>query len=603
MSERDDDRASPESRENRSAEIPRGTEESPPLHARDLEPSARPRLTGARKGIARQEQLSRAVHGGRLSGDQRLLILDSWQRSGLSAADFAPLVGVTTHTLYTWRRAFNEYGPAALEEHQRGMRKGSRLGEPTKRAILMLKTAHPEWGCERLSDVLWRSQGHAASANAIAHFLKEKGYVAPPAPESEPHAPLVHHFERARVNQLWQTDLFTFLLTTPARPRVYLVIFMDDHSRFVVSWGLHATASGALVRETLLAGITNFGAPEEVLTDNGPQYATWRGTSAFTKLLRARGIKHVLARPRHPQTVGKAERFWGSLWRECLESAQIRSVDEARLRVGLYIDHYNFHRPHQGIDGLTPADRFFEAAPEVLKTLKARVTPRAGELARDGLPRKSFYLTGRIGDAGISVHAEGERIVLTTEDGHREEVDLGARGRRGDAAAVEDLPEVVTPAAREVQDDATERGADEEEPDAGDPSLREPDREEDGGGDPGSAGRSEDAVVGGGESRDLGRALLHPGAAGAAGPGLGAGAAGAGPSGDAGAACRGAREGEDEARARPAAQPGPGAGGAACDRDPAGDDPAEEEREEESSPLGAWPFGGSGAADGDGDER
>ncbi len=32
---------------------------------------------------------------------------------------------------------------------------------------------------------------------------------------------------------------------------------------------------------------------------------------------------------------------------------------------GLFIDHYDFQRPHQGIDGLVPADHFFGAASEV----------------------------------------------------------------------------------------------------------------------------------------------------------------------------------------------------------------------------------------------
>ncbi len=82
---------------------------------------------------------------------------------------------------------------------------------------------------------------------------------------------------------------------------------MDDHSRFIVGYGLHASASGALVREVLEAAIANFGAPLEVLTDNGTQYKTWRGVSEFTQLLTRRGIRHVVASPRRPQTVGYAE--------------------------------------------------------------------------------------------------------------------------------------------------------------------------------------------------------------------------------------------------------------------------------------------------------
>ena len=59
--------------------------------------------------------------------EQRLLILDCWQRSGLPAGDFADLVGVSKHTLYAWKKTFTVHGPAGLAEHKRGVKTGSRL--------------------------------------------------------------------------------------------------------------------------------------------------------------------------------------------------------------------------------------------------------------------------------------------------------------------------------------------------------------------------------------------------------------------------------------------------------------------------------------------
>src|SRR5262245_32250574 len=35
--------------------------------------------------------------------EQRLLLLDTWIRSGLPAADFADLVGISKHSLYAWQ--------------------------------------------------------------------------------------------------------------------------------------------------------------------------------------------------------------------------------------------------------------------------------------------------------------------------------------------------------------------------------------------------------------------------------------------------------------------------------------------------------------------
>jgi hypothetical protein len=167
---------------------------------------------------------------------------------------------------------------------------------------------------------------------------------------------------------------------------------------------------------------------------------TWRGQSAFNKELTRRGIRQVVASPRHPQTLGKVERFWGSLWRECLEAAVFTDLADARRRVGLYIDHYNFRRPHQGIDAAVPADRYFGADSAVRQALEARVAANALELARNGLPRPPFYLAGQAGGQDFSLHAEGERVILTDAAGNRQEVELGRP-----AAAVPAWPEPVCP--------------------------------------------------------------------------------------------------------------------------------------------------------------
>ncbi len=402
-----------------------------------------PRMSGRRgKGARKAARPAGEERPRSFTPAQRLLILDVWGRSGLAGSDFAPLVGISAAALYKWKRLFEESGPAGLEE-RRGAPTGSKLSEITRRAILLLKKTHPDWGQDRIHYELARSQGLAASPGAIARVLTDEGYVVEARP-TRPHGVEPKRFERARPGELWQTDLFTFRLPRQNRA-VHLVAFLDDHSRFVVGYGLHATASGALVREVFEAAIAAYGAPKEVLTDNGPQYVTWRGTSEFSKLCQRRGIKHVVAKPRRPQTLGKTERLWASLWNECVEGAVFVDLADARTRIGLFFDHYNFRRTHQGIDGCVPADRFFEATPAVKATLAARVADNALELAKQGVPRKPFYLTGRVGDVGISLHAEGEKVVLTRDDGGRETVDLRAPGRRADASGAVALPEPVAP--------------------------------------------------------------------------------------------------------------------------------------------------------------
>jgi transposase InsO family protein len=441
------------------AEPPAGTEPASPSHPDQAEDpdalvdidwqappesdaaTARPRLAG--QGQGRRLVKKDAAPTPALTPQQRLLLLDTWRRSGLPAGDFADLVGLSKHTLYAWKKKFDTQGPAGLLDQPRGGPSGSRLPDLTRRTILMLKETHPDWGCQRISDMLLRGPALPASAAAVALVLHEAGYQMEEVP-TRPHPDKVRRFERAQPNQLWQTDLFTFILKRQNR-RVYLVAFMDDHSRFLVGYGLHASQSSALVLEVLRAALTSYGPPQEILTDNGSQYVTWRGKSAFSKELDKRGIQQVVAAPRHPQTLGKIERFWGTLWRECVSGAVFLDLGDAQRRIGLFIDHYNFQRPHQGIDGLVPADRFFGAAPEVLRTLQERVAANALELARHGLPKAPFYLTGQVGGQGFSVHAEGERVILTPAAGARQEIDLVPPAPAARAGV--ELPVPLCPAA------------------------------------------------------------------------------------------------------------------------------------------------------------
>lgn len=319
------------------------------------------------------------VRSTQFTPQQRLLLLDTWTRSGLPAGDFAVLVGVGKHTLYAWKKRFDKLGPAGLEDQPRGGPKGSRLPEATKRAILMIKRDYPEYGCERISDLLARDPAFSASAGAVANVLREAGYEAVEKPTHR-HPDRVRRFERASPNSLWQTDLFTFVLKRQNR-RLHLVIYMDDHSRFIVGWGLFSSPSTELVVETLRSAVNSFQAPVELLTDNGPQYVTWRGKSKFSDACVSLGIKQIVSHPRHPQALGKVERFWRTLWQEMLGTAIFADVADARARIGEFVDHYNFHRPHQGIEGLSPADRYFGKAEEVKETIRRRLAENAARLS------------------------------------------------------------------------------------------------------------------------------------------------------------------------------------------------------------------------------
>jgi hypothetical protein len=234
-------------------------------------------------------------------------------------------------------------------------------------------------------------------------------------------------FERALPNQLWQSDI-TYVDVPWSRKPLYLVAFLDDRSRYVVSFGLHVSQTAEIVLEALADGISKYGRPKEVLTDQGRQYCSWRGVSMFGKRLKAEGIEHVKARPQHPQTVGKCERFWKTLQDELWARVILRDLEDARERLRHFVAHYNFQRPHQGLEGMTPADRFFGVERAVEEAVKRAIEKNVLRLAIGEAPRRPVYLVGQIDGQSVSVHGEGGKVVVQLPGGEVKEIeakDLG----------------------------------------------------------------------------------------------------------------------------------------------------------------------------------
>src|SRR5688572_11376573 len=148
---------------------------------------------------------------------------------------------------------------------------------------------------------------------------------------------------------------------------------MDDHSRFIVSHALAHHQRSELVMEALARGIATYGTPEEILTDQGRQYTAWRGETDFERELRRNGIRHVKSRPQHPQTLGKVERFWKTLWDEFPQTITMPK-EETHEPIATH------PRIHQG---RAPEE------PQASRASDAALAPQAGGPGRDRPPSLS----------------------------------------------------------------------------------------------------------------------------------------------------------------------------------------------------------------------
>jgi len=362
---------------------------------------------------------------------------------------YCATVGLSTKTLSVWKRRYAEEGPKGLESRKRGPKPGprkSRLPGAMQSAITQTKSRFPDFGLRRVRDFMARFLQLRVSTGGVRWVLREAG-VAPVARAKRRHRRIEEprRFERSRPGDLWQSDITSYRLARHDR-RAYLTVFLDDFSRYVVSWNLRLHQRQELVTECLLEGIQGFGKPKEVLTDRGRQYYAWRGKSDFQKLLVREGIEHVVARVQHPETVGKCERLWDTVSRELWERAHPQELEEARERLGNYFKHYNHFRPHQGLGGMTPADRFFGVADQVRREVHRAQAENALRLALGETPRRRSFLVGNLDGRAVAVRTDRDGIVIEAAfpagSGGKDE---GGGGR--DGGAQDEDPEAPAAAA------------------------------------------------------------------------------------------------------------------------------------------------------------
>ncbi|MHB1204695.1 MAG: IS481 family transposase [Rhodospirillaceae bacterium] len=92
---------------------------------------------------------------------------------------------------------------------------------------------------------------------------------------------------------------------------------------------------------------------ERVMTDNGSCYKS----RAFARACKQLGIRHVRTKPYTPKTNGKAERFIQTALREWAYAKAYDTSDQRADELPRWTHRYNWHRPHGGINSVTPISR------------------------------------------------------------------------------------------------------------------------------------------------------------------------------------------------------------------------------------------------------
>lgn len=303
---------------------------------------------------------------------------------GLTVSQAAEKTGVARQTLHRWLARYEAEGLDGLADRShRPVVCPHQMPAAVEAVVLELRRSRPYWGPRRLVfELAKRKVSPVPSSSAVYRALVRAGLIDPSVRDRRSRK--WKRWERGAPMELWQMDIvggFPLADGTSAKA----LTGIDDHSRMCVCARLMARERTRAVCDGLRDALARYGAPEQVLTDNGKVF-TGRFCHPpvevlFDAICRENGIEHLLTQPRSPTTTGKIERFHRSLRAEFLSSAApFTNLKTAQRALDEWVDDYNNNRPHQALKMATPAQRFGAGAPaSPPSTSKSARTERGGD--------------------------------------------------------------------------------------------------------------------------------------------------------------------------------------------------------------------------------
>jgi len=284
------------------------------------------------------------------------------KRVSLTARHF----GLSRSTVYDWLRRYEREGVRGLADRSRRPRN---VRQPTwsktlEQAVLNLREAHPRWGKDKLV-VLLRDQGHEASVSMVGRILSRL--------RQQRRLPL------ADLRDPWMGGRAQIRPYAVRKPRDYVpsapgdlvqidsadVRLLPDHghwykhfsARDVVSrWdvlGVYSRATALTARDFLDAVIERMPGPVRAIqVDGGSEFR-----ADFETACQQKNLALYVLPPRRPQLNGAVERCYGA-WRYEFYAAYDlpHRLDKLQPFVDAFAHRYNHHRPHDALDGKTPAE-------------------------------------------------------------------------------------------------------------------------------------------------------------------------------------------------------------------------------------------------------
>jgi putative transposase len=215
--------------------------------------------------------------------------------------------------------------------------------------VLRMARENPTWGYRRIQGELI-GLGHQIAASTVWNILKAAG--TDPAPQRS--GPTWKQFLTAQAHAILAID-FAHVDTVFLR-RLYVLILIEHATRRVHIAGITAHPTGTWVTQQARNFLMELGDRAEqfhfLIRDRDAKFSR-----TFDAVFESADIRIIRTPPQTPRANAIAERWIGSLRRECLDWILIAGPRHLAHVLGQYTEHYNSHRPHRSLDQRPPAGR------------------------------------------------------------------------------------------------------------------------------------------------------------------------------------------------------------------------------------------------------
>jgi transposase InsO family protein len=277
-------------------------------------------------------------------------------RPALRPADRAVLAGLSRLLSAVRRGRFFVQPETLLRWHrdlvkQRWAHSHRRSGRPalpvgTVSMVLRLAKESPTWGYRRIHGEL-ATMGVRLAPSSVWATLRRHGI----GPSPRRCGPTWSEFLRAQATTMLACDFFT--VDTVLLRRLYVLFFIEVDTRRVYLAGVTANPVGEWVtqqaRNLSWALSERSRAAKFLLRDRDTKF-----TASFDEVFRTEGIRVIKTPVQAPRANAFAERFVGTVRRECLDRLLIFGRRHLEQVLAEYLVHYNGHRPHRALDQQAP---------------------------------------------------------------------------------------------------------------------------------------------------------------------------------------------------------------------------------------------------------